>query len=277
MKSRTLVVALYPGVFIVGLFIYLYTTAPPPLQTESPQEFLSISSEQLFWALASENNEFRTTFTRDVVGAGEPHQLQFNEDWQHPDVVAGPLPALFLRAISVKLRRANTEVGLFLGSDFPIERSNAFSPKQLEKFKILKETGQPLTYFDETTQLYTAMFPDYATAAACVTCHNEHQDSPRTDWELGDLMGATTWTFPRRFLSAREALDLVEAFREAAGSVWEDYLDKVAHLADPPAVGQQWPKEGYYLPTREAFVEECAMRSGARTLRHLLNEPELAR
>ena len=38
--------------------------------------------------------------------------------------------------------------------------------------------------------------PDVAVAPVCVSCHNEHPDSPKTDFELGDVMGGVVIRIP---------------------------------------------------------------------------------
>jgi hypothetical protein len=47
------------------------------------------------------------------------------------------------------------------------------------------------TYDTEETlggrKYFTAVYPDVAVAPACVTCHNAHKDSPRTDFEMGGV------------------------------------------------------------------------------------------
>jgi hypothetical protein len=43
---------------------------------------------------------------------------------------------------------------------------------------------------------FTAVYPDIAVAEACVKCHNEHKDSPRRDFKLGDVMGAVVVRIP---------------------------------------------------------------------------------
>ena len=40
--------------------------------------------------------------------------------------------------------------------------------------------GQPST---------VAIYADVASVEACVTCHNNHPESPRRDFQLGDVMG----------------------------------------------------------------------------------------
>jgi hypothetical protein len=36
---------------------------------------------------------------------------------------------------------------------------------------------------------FTAVYPDVAVNQSCVTCHNQHQDSPKKDFKLGEVMG----------------------------------------------------------------------------------------
>lgn len=36
---------------------------------------------------------------------------------------------------------------------------------------------------------YTAVYPDIAVSEACTQCHNNHRDSPRNDFKIGDIMG----------------------------------------------------------------------------------------
>ena len=43
---------------------------------------------------------------------------------------------------------------------------------------------------------FAAVYPDYAVVDACVNCHNNHKNSPRTDLEVGDVMGGIVIRFP---------------------------------------------------------------------------------
>lgn len=55
-------------------------------------------------------------------------------------------------------------------------------------------------YYTEETlggvRYFTAVYPDVAVAPACVSCHNDHPDSPRRDFELGDVMGGVVIRIP---------------------------------------------------------------------------------
>lgn len=55
---------------------------------------------------------------------------------------------------------------------------------------VVKSPGQP---FDEEEALGgrgcpTAVYPDKTVAKVCIACHEDHQDSPRRDFEMGDAM-----------------------------------------------------------------------------------------
>jgi len=104
---------------IVSLNIYLFVSAPPPLESSvSVKKRFAIND--IFEQLALENDATRTLYTKAIVGAGKKQGLSFDERWAEQDVHAGPLPALFLRGISNDISEAEVPLDLFLGSDFPI-------------------------------------------------------------------------------------------------------------------------------------------------------------
>ncbi len=43
---------------------------------------------------------------------------------------------------------------------------------------------------------FAAVYPDFAVSEACVDCHNDHKDSPRTDIEVGDIIGGVVIRIP---------------------------------------------------------------------------------
>ncbi len=106
------------------------------------------------------------------------------------------------------------------------------------------------------------MFSDIAPTEACVICHNSDPDSPKTDWQVGDVMGATTWSYPESEIGMAEALALVQALRRSVREAYEHYLNKVATFADPPLVGEKWPGDGYFLPSAETLRLLLEAQSG---------------
>lgn len=249
--------------------IYLFVSAPPPLPDEGTTG-RRIPVRQLFELVAAENAAVRGLYTKDIVGPGLEAGLAFDEDWRDPAVEAGPLPALFLRSVAMSLERDPVPLSLFLGSDLPIRNENRFSGIQNANFVQVRATRQPTFFVDPGSGLYTAMFPDEASAPACVSCHNEHPDSPKHDWVENDVMGATTWLYPRADVSTDDLVETLAALREAVRVTYRSYLAEAATFADPPVVGDRWPREGRFLPSEEVFMEAVARRASPSTLEKLL-------
>ena len=241
---------------IVSLNIYLFVSAPPPLESSvSVKKRFAIND--IFEQLALENDATRTLYTKAIVGAGKKQGLSFDERWAEQDVHAGPLPALFLRGISNDISETEVPLDLFLGSDFPIESSNKFKGIQAEKFAQMRSDKKSKFFFDEITGKHIAMFPDYASAMPCVTCHNEHERTSKTDWVLGDIMGATTWAYPEDSLSTDDALKLIAAYRRGVKNTYLQYLKKFDNtdLNSKPVIGNKWPSQGNFLPDYETFSD----------------------
>lgn len=250
--------------------IYLVVEAPPPLPDENSMDQRTVTVEQLLRVCAAENAAVRALYTGEIVGPGLRAGLAFNEDWRESDVEAGPLPALFLRETASSLERNPVPLGLFLGSDYPISQANRFGGAQTELFAKVRSERGPQFFFDQDTGRYTAMFPDLAVAEACVTCHNQHPESPKSDWQLGDVMGATTWTYPQETISLTQLLDTLAALRQAFGDAYSAYLEEAASFSNPPEIGQRWPTEGYFLPDLETFMAEVARRTAPESVDALL-------
>lgn len=229
------------------------------------------SVEQALTIVAHENDVARKLFTKGIVGPGKKQGLKFDEDWRKDEVEAGPLPALFLRGISSDIEKSAVPLGLYLGSDFPINSANKFVGKQADLFAEIRSDETPKHFLDDESKLYTAMFPDFAAAMPCVTCHNEHPETSKTDWELGDIMGATTWTYPKEMLTADEVMAIVLAYRTGAANMIDTYGEKIGTFKTEtkPEIGDKWPTEGLYVPSGEAFVDSVEILTSRATLNSL--------
>ncbi|MDX1541485.1 MAG: DUF3365 domain-containing protein [Geminicoccaceae bacterium] len=251
---------------MTALSIYLLVTAPPPLEADEAGAEATVPIERMFDTVNRINARARQIYTKEIVGAGKRVGLKFDEEWQDERVQAGPLPALFLRETAAALERHPLPLGLFLGSDYPINPSNRFTVDQLARFQQLRADGQP--QYGEVTGEGTVfgMYADIASAQACVTCHNEHKDTPKSDWRLNDTMGATTWTYPRQTVSAVEYLNLVEALYQAIASAYGLYLTEIEGFDAPPSIGDGWPRDGFFLPTTEQFIRAVREATAADAL-----------
>lgn len=232
------------------------------------------SVEEVLEMVATENDITRTLYTKGIVGAGKKQGLKFDEDWQDNEIEAGPLPALFLRGVSADIRKSSVPLGLYLGSDYPINASNKLEGKQGKLFEKIKANQKPQFFYDETQKVHTAMFADMAMAAPCVNCHNNHKDSPKTDWKLGDVMGATTWQYPSDSLSYKEAIGVLNAYRNGTKAIYNAYLDEIKNFktSPKPVIGKKWPSKGFNLPTAEVFIDSVRKLASYKSLEVLVKK-----
>lgn len=252
------------------LVTLVVANAPPPERGASGGGS-RVPVATVFRLLEQENDAVRALWTRSIVGAGKRQGLRFDKHWHDDNVDAGPLPALFLRETAESLRRHRVPLLLFLGSEFPINDANRFTGVQAKHFREIQRTGAPVFFFDDDIDHHTAMFSDVGVAAACIDCHNNEPESPKKDWALGDVMGATTWAYPRGEVSLEEALAMLGALRQAFREAYAAYIAKAAAFAQPPPVGEKWPEEGYFLPAVDRFTEEARQRTSPATLQELLH------
>ncbi len=251
--------------------VYLFVTAPPPLAAEREPAAHMVPMRTVFAMLERENDAARMLWTREIVERGKAVGLAFDEHWRDAGVHAGPLPALFLRETAQQLERTSMRLSLFLGSPAPINAANRFSGDQAQHFEALAQSRAPQHFVDPSTKLATAMFVDVAITSACASCHNEHADSPKTDWRVGDVMGATTWMYPESEVTTERAIELVRALRTSIRRAYASYLEEVATWPTQPSIGTAWPRDGLALPSEEIFMQELARRSAASPLLALVD------
>ena len=142
----------------------------------------------------------RTVYAERVVNRlqDEEQVIQASEHWQ--DERALPLPAQMFR-MGAELAAEMTDAFTYaLLSAWPINSSNApRTPMETEGLEaVAADPGTPF-YGTETLgdrDYFTAVYADVAVSQACVTCHNDHLDSPRTDFQLNDVMGGIVIRIP---------------------------------------------------------------------------------
>lgn len=253
---------------LICLAVYLFVHAPPLISDDSATGS-QIPVQKMFDILNAENAAVRTLWTKAAVEQGKLHGLKFDEHWKESNVEAGPLPALFLRETAKSLVKSPTLMRLFLGSDYPIATSNKFNGVQLQNIQNIRKTMQPQYFYDSNTKMYMAMYPDVAVTKGCVDCHNNHPDSPKKDWRLNDIMGATTWSYPKEQVNSEEIVKNISYLRNGFKEAYMSYLEKVQTFAVKPEIGDRWPRDGYFLPKVEVFVQTIEHQNSAHSLSEL--------
>jgi hypothetical protein len=116
------------------------------------------------------------------------------------DEKALALPAQMFRFGAEMVAEGGAPFSYSLQSLWPVNKQNA--PKTEAEKAGLKHVAERKgeNYYTEETlggrKYFTAVYADTAVAPACVSCHNGHKDSPRTDFKLGDVMGGVVIRIP---------------------------------------------------------------------------------
>lgn len=142
----------------------------------------------------------RTIYTRLIVNRlqNEEKVIKASEHWKEDKALV--LPAQMFRAGSEMTRDKGANFSYSLLSLWPVNKQN--NPKtEVEKQGlqfVADNKGQNFYAKEELggKKYFTAVYPDIAVAQACITCHNEHKDSPKTDFKMGDVMGAVVIRLP---------------------------------------------------------------------------------
>jgi len=110
-----------------------------------------------------------------------------------------PLPATFVQEVSDSINNK----GLYrydLISKWNINKDkglkNGFEKEAFSR--LARNSKEPFYKFMEHDGKFVLRYAtaDVASSAACVNCHNNHPDSPKKDYRIGDVMGSLVVTIP---------------------------------------------------------------------------------
>lgn len=214
--SRQLVVPLILAALIVALVLVFvgYETRLRNAEVLAVRQAESVIAQTL---------ATRAVYTRDVVSKLQADNLAIFPLADFTSRSGGvPLPATLIHRIS---ERVNEEgwYQIDLISPWPI--NPAKGPQagwQTEAITALTQNPQASQFKVETVGAESRLLymgVDYASDESCVVCHNAHEDSPKRDFEVGEMMGALIVEVP-----------LTDAFAAARTQAWLTSLAIVGFL-----------------------------------------------
>ncbi|MCG8405890.1 MAG: ATP-binding protein [Phycisphaerales bacterium] len=137
--------------------------------------------------------QFRTLYTSEVVSRVRPHDTEVTHDYDAKNG-AIPLPATLSLLLADQLSESDVGGEVRLFSEYPFPWRTEGGPRddfERDALRQLKQHPEQPFYRFENIQGRPTL--RYATAdrlrASCVSCHNTHPDSPKTDWKKGDVRG----------------------------------------------------------------------------------------
>ena len=142
----------------------------------------------------------RATYTRMVVQRLTRDERIITASEHFEDDSALPLPAQMFRFGAEMVADETEDFSYSLLSLHPINKKNGpGTDLEREGLEHVADHRGENFYGEEELggqRYFAAVYPDYAVAEACVSCHNGHKDSPRTDAEVGDVMGGVIIRIP---------------------------------------------------------------------------------
>ena len=185
--NRALIGALSASAMMIGLSV-------------SAAKAEGIEPQKVTDMLHTVMNADRTVYTRMVVQRLAAKEKVIKASEHFVDDKALPLPAQMFRMGAEESGEKSEDFTYSLLSLWPINKQN--NPKtEVEKagLKFVAENKGENFYGTEELggeTYFTAVYADTAVAEVCVTCHNEHKDTPKTDFKLGDVMGGVVIRIP---------------------------------------------------------------------------------
>lgn len=161
-----------------------------------------ITPQQMTDALHAVMESDRTVYTRLVVNrlTLEDKVIKASEHWK--DDKALPLPAQMFRYGSEMVGKKTDKFSYQLLSLWAVNKQNTPRTEAEKTGLQFVVDNKGKSYYTEETlggnKFFTAVYADVAVAPACVGCHNEHKDSPRRDFKLGDVMGGVVIRVPMK-------------------------------------------------------------------------------
>ena len=117
-----------------------------------------------------------------------------------------PLPATFVQEVSSSINKQGVYSYDLLSKWNINKEKNLRTDFEREAFDFLyQKEGKVFMRFMEHNGIFTLRYatPDVAGAEACVKCHNSHEDSPKKDFKLGEVMGILVVNIPIGTMSAK--------------------------------------------------------------------------
>jgi hypothetical protein len=135
----------------------------------------------------------RAVYTKNVVNRlqNEEKVIKASEHWKDEKTL--PLPAQMFRMGAENASKDNELFTYALLSMWPVNKQNApRTDAEKQGLQFVADNVGKNFYTEETLggkKYFSAFYADTAVAPACVGCHNGHEDSPRHDFKLNDVMG----------------------------------------------------------------------------------------
>jgi len=156
--------------------------------------------------------EFRALYTSEIVYKALKSGLQLSRDYQKEDAI--PLPVTMSKLLGERIGQNGSGAEVKLYSPYPFLGGNTvgglqddFSRKAWSRLSDTKAENYYRFVDVDGQRLLRFAVPDRM-RKGCLGCHNSHVDSPRKDWQEGELRGVLEVTLPLSGVQVAAADDM---------------------------------------------------------------------
>jgi hypothetical protein len=195
MSGKTLAVVVLAAVTLAAVLATDSVEKAHKLTSISPRKM----ADSLHAVIAADRQAYAQLVVQRLHA--EQRRIAAAENWQ--EIGGLPVHAQMLRTAGQSIQKEGAEFSYTLRSLWPLNDSHG-PQTQVEQraLELLAKSPHENFYTEEELggrSYFTAAYPDRATLASCVDCHNQHPRSPRRDFKLNDVMGAIIVRIPLEF------------------------------------------------------------------------------
>ena len=185
LKGKAIIPILLSAILLVGICeAYLFYVK------KHNTELVGLTIAQ---ARAAQITNVRQYYTNSVVKKARETGIEVAYDFENKKK-AIPLPATLVKALGEEIAKhaPGTKLRLYSRYPFPFrkatEKYDAIETEALTRLE--RDPQTPVWWYEPFNGRYSIRyFKADIMGPVCVSCHNSHPESPKTDWKTGDVRG----------------------------------------------------------------------------------------
>jgi len=197
------------GIIVIFLFAGVYTYYQVGSFSENLAYQTALRESQRY---AETLKSFRGLYTSEVVSeVTGKKRMKVTHDYKtykDDSVGAIPLPATLSMMLAEKMTTDSTIVKLYSKYPFPWRKDRKttdFESRAFDYFEKHRDSNEPFFEIDKEHAVVRYAIADKMVSMSCVNCHNNHPQSPKRGWALGDVRGAISIEKPVNTSSISQA------------------------------------------------------------------------
>lgn len=181
----------------IGLTLGLASWGMSEAALRSTTELAGLATAK---TMAAETASLRRFYTEQVVTRAKQAGMSIGHDFATKDGML-PVPATFVKTLGEQIAKDHPGTSVRLFSSYPFPHAKATSRyDEFETAALQHFASGPSEPFWRLETIDGRRSVRYAVAdvmgASCVACHNSHPDSPKRDWQEGDVRGVLAVAVP---------------------------------------------------------------------------------